>query len=88
MTTEEQQYTRIIEQNDAHAAQYADECARVEAHREYIRAQSPTIRDEFAKAALTGLLAANSERGLTANTALMAERAYAIADAMLEERVK
>ncbi len=45
-------------------------------------------RDEFAMAALTGLLAANEGGGLhgPGRYALAAETAYAFADAMLKQR--
>ena len=46
--------------------------------------QQPTLRDRFAMAALTGLLAGDSVGGLSANGA--AYGAYEIADAMLEAR--
>jgi hypothetical protein len=44
-------------------------------------------RDEFAMAALTGLLASNARGGLHGTPfALAAEAAYAFADAMLKQR--
>lgn len=85
MTTEEQ-YTRIIEQNDEAAKQYAEECQRNAEHRALCIRESKTLRDEFACSALTGLIAATS--GGTYFTQVLAEQAYAIADAMLAERAK
>lgn len=47
--------------------------------------EEPTLRDRFAMAALAGLLTPG-DVGKEAKTALIAEAAYAIADAMLEAR--
>jgi hypothetical protein len=45
-----------------------------------------TLRDEFAMAALTGLLAMGADGGWSAEPGAYAKRAYAYADAMLAAR--
>lgn len=45
----------------------------------------PTLRDQFAMAALTGIL---SKLGINVNDREMASYAYVFADAMLKERAK
>jgi hypothetical protein len=49
-----------------------------------IRTENPTLRDQFAMAALTGLLAAELEYDNPADH--MAKQAYIAADAMLKAR--
>ena len=51
--------------------------AKMEAH-------NPTLRDKFAMAALMGILA--SSQGVMADRKLYSTVAYALAEAMLEER--
>lgn len=48
-----------------------------------IKENQPTLRDQFAMAALQGLLSCESTNG---NHELFAKQAYAYADAMLEVR--
>lgn len=56
--------------------------AKADKWREYVRKETPTLRDDFAKAALTGLLASSTSMGYDACVAA----AYRIADMMLEAR--
>lgn len=46
--------------------------------------QQPSLRDQFAMAALTGILA--SSTGVMADRSLYATVAYALSDAMMKER--
>ncbi len=47
--------------------------------------ERPTLRDQFAMAALTGLLAAHDPESYLSDQGV-SDRAYAIADAMMKER--
>lgn len=69
----------------AHRASVEAELAHAQKHRDAVRAEMTTIRDDFAKAALTGLLADDGRGGAWED---YAKDAYKIADAMLAARTK
>lgn len=60
---------------------------RLEAHEEWCRESCPTLRDRFAMAALTGLLA-TEESFWRVNLEAAAGKAYEVADAMLAQQGK
>jgi hypothetical protein len=66
-----------------HAARTAAEFAHAQAFRDQCAAEMSTLRDDFAKAALTGMLARHDARG---NAAEYANLSYEFADAMLNRR--
>mgnify|MGYP001574483667 CR=1 FL=1 len=55
-------------------------------YQEKLKAERARLRDEFAMAAMRGLITRNSGTGSKPQAAAYASRAYEYADAMLKER--